>query len=380
MTEDATYINPLNAALKTYLKNAVRVTIKNPSQALFFARTLRSQKKAARTRQAWERLGLHVPPFLIASVTNRCNLRCKGCYAQAHAKTRSPSAEMNEDKLWSIFDEARELGISAILLAGGEPFVRQDLLTITRDFPELMFPVVTNGTLLDDTLIQHLKQQRNVWPVLSIEGHEYDTNQRRGAAIYQRVHDVMSLLKENGVFFGCSLTVTSLNIHIITDRDFIQSLIDKGCRLFFFVEYVSVADDTKDWVLTDEHRADLLAATEDFRSNLPGLFIAFPGDEEQFGGCLAAGRGFVHISPEGNLEPCPFSPYSDMSLKDVSLKEGLQSPLLKTIRQNHEQLSETAGGCALWTEREWVRSLLPTPATTKTGVIVSADSLIREAE
>ncbi|MGZ4948975.1 MAG: radical SAM protein [Halobacteriota archaeon] len=380
MTEDTTYIKPLNAALKTYLKDAVRVTIKNPSQALFFARMLRSQKRATRTRQAWERQGLHVPPFLIASITNRCNLRCKGCYAQAHAQTRSPSAEMSEDKLWSVFDEARELGISAILLAGGEPFVRQDLMAVTRDFPELMFPVVTNGTLLDDTLIRQLKQQRNVWPVLSIEGHEHDTNQRRGDAIYQRVQRAMSLLKENDVFFGCSLTVTRSNIHTITDRDFIQSLIDRGCRLFFFVEYVSIAEDTKDWVLTDEQRAELLATTEDFRSALPGLFIAFPGDEEQFGGCLAAGRGFVHISPEGNLEPCPFSPYSDTSLRDVSLKEGLQSPLLQAIRQNHEQLSETAGGCALWTEREWVRSLLPAPVATKAGAIVLADSLIHEAE
>jgi MoaA/NifB/PqqE/SkfB family radical SAM enzyme len=380
MTEDTTYIKPLNAALKTYLKNAVRITIKNPSQALFFARMLRSQKKAMRTRQAWERLGVHVPPFLIASVTNRCNLRCKGCYAQAHAQTRPPNAEMSEDKLWGIFDEARELGISAILLAGGEPFVRQDLLEVTRDFPELMFPVVTNGTLLSETVIRQLKQQRNVWPVLSIEGREHDTNQRRGDAVYQRVQRAMSLLEENDVFFGCSLTVTSSNLRTITDRGFIQSIIDKGCRLFFFVEYVSIAEDTKDWVLTDEQRADLLATTENFRSTLPGLFIAFPGDEEQFGGCLAAGRGFAHISPEGNLEPCPFSPYSDTNLKDVSLKEGLQSPLLQAIRQNHGQLSETAGGCALWTERDWVRSLLPAPVQTEAGIVVSVDSLIREAE
>src|SRR5665647_415405 len=272
MTEDATYIKPLNAALKTYLKDAVRITIKNPSQALFFARMLRSQKKATRTRQAWERQGLHVPPFLIASVTNRCNLRCKGCYAQAHAQTRSPGAEMSEDKLRSVFDEARELGISAILLAGGEPFVRQDLMAVTRDFPELMFPVITNGILLDDKLIRQLKQQRNVWPVLSIEGHERDTNRRRGDAIYHRVLRAMSLLRENDVFFGCSLTVTRSNIHTITDRGFIQSLIDEGCRLFFFVEYVSIDEDTKDWVLTDEQRAGLLVTTEDFRSTLPGLF------------------------------------------------------------------------------------------------------------
>ena len=93
---------------------------------------------------------------------------------------------------------------------------------------------------------------------------------------------------------------------------------------------------------------------------MPGLFVAFPGDEEMYGGCLAAGRGFVHISPEGRLEPCPFSPFSDISLKDVSLREALRSPLLRTIRESDAHLRETRGGCALWEQRDWVGSLLQT--------------------
>jgi len=359
MKEHEEYIKPLNAAIRTYLKDAVRITLKNPSQARFFLRMLRSQRDAVHTRQKWEKEGLHVPPFLIVSVTNRCNLQCKGCYARVHAQHRPLLVEMSEDKLRSVIAEARELGISAILLAGGEPFVRKELTFITGDFPEIIFPVVTNGTLLDDALIQRLKEQRNVWPVLSIEGLENDTDRRRGNGVHQRVQTAMKRLKDNGIFFGCSLTITRSNVSTITDEHFMQELVKAGGKIFFFVEYVSVNEGTEDWVLTEEQRADLLAATNAFRAKLPGLFIAFPGDEEQFGGCLAAGRGFVHISPEGNLEPCPFSPYSDANLRDVSLKEGLQSHFLRAIRRHHSQLNETAGGCALWTEREWVRSLLP---------------------
>ena len=126
MNENKGYIKPLNIAIRSYLKDAVRITLKDPSQARFFLRMLRSQREAARTRQKWEREGLHAPPFLIASVTNRCNLQCKGCYAQAHAQHRPLGAEMSEDKLRSVIAEARELGISAILFAGGEPFVRKE--------------------------------------------------------------------------------------------------------------------------------------------------------------------------------------------------------------------------------------------------------------
>ncbi|NTV90811.1 MAG: radical SAM protein, partial [Clostridiales bacterium] len=41
-----------------------------------------------------------------------------------------------------------------------------------------------------------------------------------------------------------------------------------------------------------------------------------------------------------------------------SLREALQSELLMKVRENHEKLNETAGGCALWDNREWVQSLL----------------------
>jgi hypothetical protein len=43
------------------------------------------------------------------------------------------------------------------------------------------------------------------------------------------------------------------------------------------------------------------------------------------GGCLASGRGFVHINASGDLGPCPFAFYFDTSLKSVGLRQGLRS-------------------------------------------------------
>ncbi|MDD4898961.1 MAG: hypothetical protein PHY70_06245, partial [Methanocellales archaeon] len=73
----------LNQALNIFLKDALRVALTNPLQAYSFVRTLRWQQKAARVRSKLEREGIHVPPIMILSVTNRCNLHCKGCYHQA---------------------------------------------------------------------------------------------------------------------------------------------------------------------------------------------------------------------------------------------------------------------------------------------------------
>ena len=216
----------------------------------------------------------------------------------------------------------------------------------------------TNGLLLDQEKAAWLRRQRNVIPVLSLEGHAAETDQRRGRGVYDQLLAKMALLRRHGVFFGTSITLTRRNFATVTGEEFVGELLKAGARLFFFVEYVPVQEGTEDLVLTEEQRAKAQVLLAAYQSRLPGLFIALPGDEEKYGGCLAAGRGFIHLSPEGRLEPCPFAPFSDVSLQEMSLREALDSELLRAIRENGHQLTETRGGCALWAKRDWVQSLL----------------------
>ena len=68
-----------------------------------------------------------------------------------------------------------------------------------------------------------------------------------------------------------------------------------------------------------------------------------------------------HVSPSGDLEPCPASQFSDANLLRVSLKDALQSSFLDKIRRHHDILTETDGGCALRANREWVQALVTKP-------------------
>jgi MoaA/NifB/PqqE/SkfB family radical SAM enzyme len=244
------------------------------------------------------------------------------------------------------------------MIAGGEPLVRPEILEIIADFPEITFLVFTNGLLITENVADRIGKQRNFVPVLSLEGQEEGTDDRRGKGVYQRLLGTVEKLKSRGIFWSVSLTITRLNFDILTDDQFIKDLNDSGCKLFFFVEYTPVSQDTEAWLLTDEQRGRLISIRNSLRERYPALFITIPGDEEEIGGCLSAGRGFVHISASGDVEPCPFAPYSDVNLRDKSLKEALQSEFLKKIRENHGRLSEVQGGCVLWVEREWVKQLL----------------------
>jgi MoaA/NifB/PqqE/SkfB family radical SAM enzyme len=332
------------------------VSIKDPTQSLYFVRTVRNQRRSAGVRARWKGKGVHVPPIMIISVTNRCNLHCQGCYH--HALRDVSKAEMSEEKLRAVISQGRDLGVSFMVLAGGEPLVRRDLLSLIQDFPDVIFFMFTNGLLIDDAAAERFKSLRNLVPLISLEGYEGETDSRRGEGVFADLRKAIDRLKKNSIFFGTSITVTRQNFATVSSPRFVQSVIELGGKLLLFAEYTPTAPGTDDWVITDQQRIDLAASIQVLRAQYPALFVNVPGDEKDFGGCLSAGRGFVHVSAEGDLEPCPFAPYSDTNLREKTLLEGLQSPFLKAVRESDQNVDETRGACALWTNREWVQSLL----------------------
>jgi MoaA/NifB/PqqE/SkfB family radical SAM enzyme len=346
----------LNKEIRILFKNALKILFKDPTITKFFLQTYKWQKKAAKLRLEWEKRGVHVPPFMIFSITERCNLSCNGCYAQAF--NRKGTAELTPEKLKDIIAQAHELGTSLILIAGGEPLVRKEVINITGCYPDIIFPVFTNGLLIDEEIISVLEKQKNLIPILSIEGNQAETNSRRGEGVYEYVKKIIGKIRGKSIFWGLSLTLKKDNFDLITGEGFVEELINLGCKIFFYISYVPVKHGTEYMCLTGEQEKKISTIMNDYKARYPALFIAFPGGEEEMGGCLASGRGFVHISAEGDLEPCPFAPYSDTNLKDFTLKDALRSEFLKKIRENHESLKETKGGCALWENRQWVASLL----------------------
>ena len=346
----------LNDALRIFFKDAVKVTLRHPLQALYFIKTLHYQKQASKRREHWEQQGTHVPPIMLFSITHKCNLNCKGCYEKA---IRPPAKkELTDQQLNNIIKQAHELGISFVVVAGGEPFMRKNFFEITKDYPDIIFIIFTNGLLLNEEMIKTIQNQKNIVPLISLEGCEEETDDVRGKGVYTRLENTMKKLKKQKMFFGTSLTLTSKNFETITSETFIQNLIDIGCKFFLFIEYNPIKPGTEKLMVTHSQRKKTMGIMGTFRAKWPALFISVPGDEDKIGGCLAAGRGFIHISAEGDVEPCPFAPYSDMNLKNVSLKDALNSDFLRKIRENHAQLHGTDGSCALWAKREMVQALL----------------------
>jgi MoaA/NifB/PqqE/SkfB family radical SAM enzyme len=352
MTE--TYVRKFDESVRDLFGSALRMGMENPSWLGFLLKTYCAQRSSLAKRVQNEKNGVHVPPLLIMSVTQRCNLACSGCYAKvAHG---ADSASLSQNEMERIVGEAEDLGVSIVFIAGGEPLMRPDILDIAASHPKITFPMFTNGILIPAHLSAIVKA-KNLIPIISVEGFEDKTDARRGEGVFEKVTQSMNFLKSARKIFGVSVTVTSENLDEVTSSEFVRKMMDMGARVFFYVEYVPLQAGTEHLCPTNEQRKILAEKTAKLQKTLPAIFVAFPGDEEKYGGCLSSGRGFVHVAANGSLEPCPFAPFSAGNLKEMSLKEALKSRFLEELRNNHDKLTETSGGCALWKHRDWARNL-----------------------
>lgn len=349
----------LGRGIEHLLKDAWKAAAHHPREAMFLLRYTLVAKQAQRKRRRLEQKGMHIPPFLIASITSSCNLRCAGCYARANHICCDHSAKplLTVQRWGELFHEAHDIGVSFILLAGGEPLLRHEVIREAAKHKNILFPVFTNGTLVDDGLLALLDHNRNLVPILSVEGDEAATDARRGDGVHDTVMYTMRRLSEKGILFGASVTVTTENIDEVTNTAFIEGLRDNGCRILFYVEYVPADRQSEHLAPTDAQRERLDSRLCELRADRNMLFLSFPGDEKRTGGCLAAGRGFFHINPYGAAEPCPFSPYSDSSVTTSSLLEALRSPLFTDLKEKGLVGGEHIGGCALFLREREVREL-----------------------
>lgn len=351
----------LTNGVEKIVKGAIRATLTDPRESAFMAKFALASKEAAQKRAQAEKNGENIPPFLIASITSNCNLHCAGCYSRHnHACTDdAPVNQLTTEEWKNIFAEAADLGIGFILLAGGEPLLRKDVIEAAGDYPDILFPVFTNGTLLNDEYIQLFDKRRNLLPVISIEGRQEKTDERRGTGIYASLRNVMERIQKNHLIYGASVTATTANLQEITSAEFLDELHNNGCKVVIYVEFVPVSEESRELAPEDKEREYLREKLSCIREEYPDMvFISFPGDEKTSGGCLAAGRGFFHINSHGGAEPCPFSPYSDINVRDTSLKDALHSPLFAALKEQDILMEEHSGGCVLFERRSDVEEIL----------------------
>lgn len=327
-----------------------------PRRFLFFLRIAYRLWRAERRRIRCERhLGSPVPSVVAISPTMRCNYDCQGCYSRG----RRTQNELSTEELDVLLSQAEEFGVLAIVVTGGEPLLRPDLIDLFAHHRRLLFIPITNGVLLTPRSARRLARSGNVVTLVSIEGGESDTDERRRPGAYNIVLRAFELLRDARACFGFAAMVTTANVDRLATDVFVDGMISLGCAVGYFTEYVPCGQSPiPGWVLDEESRTVFCRRVIKLRRRKPIVLIQFPYDEYgEDNRCTAAGQKSLHINSQGYIEPCPFAPVARENIREGGLLAAFQSPFLRAIREHPRLLERQRFACALFENRAEIDTL-----------------------
>ena len=302
-----------------------------------------------------EKHGVKPLDLIVISPSMRCNLHCYGCYAGEYSK----ADDLPPDILRRVLAEAKDMGVHLAVISGGEPFLSEDVLRLWEDNRDLSFIVYTNGTLIGGPMAKRLAKMSNVYPAISVEGFESETDERRGKGTFARVLEAMDNLRREGVLFGFSATATRSNNQLVSSPEFVDFFVARGCMMGWYFNYMPVgrAPDLS-LMPTPEQRIARWRRIRELRRVKPILLADFWCDGALAGGCIAGGRSYLHVTCNGDVEPAVFVHFAADKAREKSLADILKSPLFRAIRSRQPYSENLLRPCMIIDHPEVLRTVV----------------------
>ena len=298
--------------------------------------------------------GVYFPPFLNISITSSCNLRCTGCWVDVD----QPAQHLDAAALDKLIVEAERQGNSFFGILGGEPFMHPQFFDVLAAHPGCYFQVFTNGHFLTDENAARLRQLGNVTPLISIEGNELISDQRRGReGVFSRSLRGLETAVRHKLITGVATSVCQNNIGDLLTEAWLDELIRRGVLYVWFYTYRPVgAQPAPELALRPDQVLQLRRFCVEMRRRKPIGIIDAYWDDTGHALCPAATGISHHISPAGYIEPCPI------------------------IQLAGAQITDNGGDIfKIMTESEYLREFRKLAATTTRGcIILERPDLLRD--
>jgi len=301
--------------------------------------------------------GEYFPPFIYLSIVNSCNLRCQGCWVDVSAPQQALSVEAVD----RVINEAKQLGNSFFGILGGEPFMHPELLQILSNHPDAYFQVFTNGHFITDEVAQKLRALGNVTLLISVEGDEIVSDQRRGKTkVLSKTMAGLENSIRHKLLTGVATSVCQTNIDDLVSEEWVDRLIELGAMYVWFHTYRPVGPDAEpSLALTPEQQRRIRQFVVDIRAEKPIGVIDAYYDHQGQALCPAATGISHHIGPWGDVEPCPIVQFATESIEDKkSLWDIFNGS--EFLRDFRKLASQSTRGCIVLERPDLIEELVET--------------------
>ena len=319
------------------------------------------------------------------NITRLCNLKCTHCYLPAgfvdtnelangnlnlsdiqHAHGYSRDTELSQSQCFRVIDEIAEINPNILLiLTGGEPLLRPDILEISKYASDTGCLVVmgTNGVLLNDEVVEKMQQHGVTGAGVSLDSIQPTNHDKfRGMeGAWKATMNGVEALKRAQLDFLVQTSVTQWNYDEIPNIvEFAYQLGAKVLNLYFLVrtgrgktvmditpaQYENMLETI--FKLQAVYAGKMLIAAKCaphykrviYEQQSDSAFLqGYPS------GTCPCGIYYCRITPEGELTPCPYLPVSVGNLKEESFVNlWNESKTFQDLR-NRELLEGKCGAC-----------------------------------
>jgi len=315
------------------------------------------------------------PPFMVSySITRKCNLKCKHCYSDS---TDQPApGELSTEEAFHLMDDLSKWGIGLLVIDGGEPLCRDDLLDVVKyaSSKGIRTTIGSNGTLIDEALAQKMLDAGVRAIAISIDGVDDQTHDSfRGinGAFEQTLQGVQAC-KSVGLPFQFNIVIRKENLAQL--EDMLRLSIEYGANAAEFFDLVVAGRakrECREQVLSIDERKGAMEWLAQSQENCP-IVIRVPAcpmyplllQEKHIQprhfpaemlrrvpyysrGCAAGmPMGYVMVQPDGTVNPCMLLQIKLGNIRErsiISIWE--ESPVLAELRKR-ELLKGECGRCS----------------------------------
>ncbi len=311
--------------------------------------------------------GIYFPPFLYLSILNSCNLRCQGCWVDVEA----PRNAIDLDTLNRTVKDAMAHGNSFFGVLGGEPFMHPGLLDFLAQHPGAYFQIFTNGQLITEKVAKSLRQLGNATPLVSVEGSESVSDERRGnkQVLHRTLRGLQNCIDQK-LLTGVATSLCQTNIDDLLSTAWLQKLIDMGVHYTWYHTYRPVGPKiSAELALRPEQITQARRFITEQRAKMPIAIVDAYYDHAGKALCPMATGISHHVAPTGAIEPCPIIQFAKENIKD---ERGIYETLTTSafLKDFRETAAKHTRGCIVLERPDLVEAL-----ATRHG---AADTTVRQ--
>jgi MoaA/NifB/PqqE/SkfB family radical SAM enzyme len=298
--------------------------------------------------------GQYFPPFLYLSIINSCNLRCQGCWVDVEERDA-----IDFDTLDRTVTDAKRHGNSFFGILGGEPFLHPQLLDLLAAHPDCYFQLFTNGQFITDKIATRLRRLGNATPLISIEGRELTSDERRGKKdVFNRtLRGLENCLREK-LLTGVATSICQSNIDELLTEDWLRELIARGVHYVWYHTYRPVGPKPNfQLALHPDQLVRVRRFIVEMRAKMPIAIVDAYYDHRGQALCPMSTGISHHISPRGDIEPCPIIQFAVETIRDP---RGLFATMRDSafLRDFRELSARQTRGCVVLERPDLVKELV----------------------